>query len=87
MFVSRLTRDDSLFCFKLNLKALFLTSGDEKIGGLFAEAESGVGGLKTLPGDSGFRCKVVASFWGGSSKSENLRGLLSSVSSEKFTKY
>ena len=45
--------DDSLFSFKLNLKAQFLTSGDENIGGLFADADPGVGGVKTLPGDSG----------------------------------
>lgn len=45
--------DDSLFSFKLNLNAQFFTSGDENIGGLLAEADPGVGGLRTLPGDSG----------------------------------
>ena len=44
---------DSLFCLILNLNALLFTSGDENIGGLLAEADPGVGGLRTLPGDSG----------------------------------
>ena len=43
-----------VFSFKLNLKALFFTSGEEKIGGLLAEDGPGGGaGLRTLPGDSG----------------------------------
>ena len=75
--------DDSLFSFKLNLKAQFLTSGDENIGGLFAEADPGVGGLKTLPGDSGWEDDTCCFTGGGNNKSENLLGLLSTVSSEK----
>ena len=44
---------ESLFCFMENLKALIFTSGDENIGGLFAEANPEVCGPSTLPGDSG----------------------------------
>ena len=44
---------ESLFCLVVNLKALLFTSGEENMGGLFAEADPGVGGLSTLPGDSG----------------------------------
>ena len=45
----------SLFCLWPNLKAPFLTSGEEKIGGLLAAADPEAGAeLSTLPGDSGW---------------------------------
>ena len=80
--------DDSLFSFRPNLNAQFLTSGDENIGGLLAEADPGVGGLRTLPGDSGWGEDTCCfSSGGGKSKSENLLGLLSTVSSEIDAKH
>ena len=51
-FVSFLKKlGDSFLCFRLNLKALFLVSGEGKMGGLFADVWDD--GLSTLPGDSG----------------------------------
>ena len=52
----RMKAGSLVFSFKLNLKALFFTSGEENIGGLLALAELGPGPgaeLRRLPGDSG----------------------------------
>ena len=52
----RIKAGSLVFSFKLNLKALFFTSGEENIGGLLALAELGPGPgaeLRRLPGDSG----------------------------------
>ena len=86
------TKTESLFCLIVNLKALLFTSGEENIGGLFAEADPGVGGPSTLPGDSGCgwprdeKDPKCCSLRGGRDKSENLLGSFSTTVSSASKK-